>query len=349
MKRHPPAFQQQFAPQRDHACPESANMQDIDELICRSLKGRTSREEERRLEEWKNAAPRNHAYYSELIRLLSAVAAVAERDDALHRPVAADVIRLASHAGSGAKRQLRGAARTRWAPLLTAAAALAVAVAGLYLATRPHPPAFRMGTGEYVSGPNETTTATLADGTVVRLAPNSRLRIFDRPGRREVFLAGHAFLAVAHMADLPFRLRTSLGDIQILGTRLDVLAGDELRVVVVQGKVALSNGRDRVEIPAGQMSMVTDGALLQPVKIDVRPLVAWVGRFIAFQETPLREVARELEQEYGASVVLKDSSMADLTVTGWYIDRTFEEIVVIVCGVLGVDCSIENGTATIGR
>ena len=50
----------------------------------------------RRLEEWKQAAPENQAYYSELVRLLSAVAAVAERDVAMQRPAAADVVRLAA-------------------------------------------------------------------------------------------------------------------------------------------------------------------------------------------------------------------------------------------------------------
>jgi transmembrane sensor len=206
-----------------------------------------------------------------------------------------------------------------------------------------------MGSGEYVSGPNESTTATLADGTIVRMAPNSRLRILDRPERREVDLEGHAFFAVARMPEQPFTVRTPIGDVTALGTRFDVRVGEDLRVVVAEGRVAIGDVDQRVEVGAGEMSLIADGRVTQPVRVDVRSLLAWMGRFIAFQSTPLPLAAAELEAEYGTRVVIADTLLAELMITGSYIDRSFEDVITIICGAISAQCSIEDGTATIGR
>lgn len=322
-------------------------MQTVDELICRSVKGRTSSTEEQVLLQWRQAAHANEEYYSQMTRLLAAVDSVDAAGPQLHTPAAADLITLASETVEADLPRPRRQPRRVWLVALASAAALAaLMIGGFFYAQRSDP--FSMGAGEYASGPNETTTATLADGTVVRLAPDSRLRIIDAPGRREVFLTGRAYLAVAPMAGRPFRVRTAVGDVVVLGTRFDVQATDELRLIVVEGKVALSAHREVVEVAAGQMSMITSGTVMQPVEVDVRPLVAWIGRFVAFQSTPLRQVAQELEREYGARVVIADPAIADMTITGTYVDRTFEEVLIIVCGVLGVECSVRDGVGTIG-
>lgn len=229
------------------------------------------------------------------------------------------------------------------------AASMIVAIGAFYYTLRANVNEFRMDSGEYASGPSETTTATLADGTIVRLGPNSRLRIHDIPNRREVTLDGHAYFAVTPMPERPFHVHTAVGEAIALGTRFDVRAGQDLRVVVVEGKVSVGTARDRVHVTAGEMSMVTNGVVTKPVKVEVRPMVAWVGRFIAFQSTPLHDVANELAAEYNTRVIIADSALASETITGSYTNRRLEEIITIICGVLGAECSVQNGTATIGR
>lgn len=331
-----------------NANPNPGPIHAIDEVICRSVKDRTSPEEERRLFDWRTAARANEEYYGQMLRLLETISAVAE-PAGQHIPAAVDIIALADEAAPFPIQTRAGKGRRRGFTLgLAVAAAVLLAFGGLFYVQRIDEPAFSMGAGEYTSGPNETTTATLADGTIVRLAPNSRLRILDAPGRREVFLSGHAYLAVAPMPERPFLVHTPFAVVSVLGTRFDLRATDELRLVVVEGTVELSAERRRIEVAAGEMSMVSNDEVFEPVKVDVRPLVAWVGRFIAFQGTPLRDVALELEREYDARVVLADSSLAELTITGAYIDRNFEEVMVLVCGVLGARCSVQDGIATIG-
>ena len=96
----------------------------------------------------------------------------------------------------------------------------------------------------------------------------------------------------------------------------------------------------------GEMSLITGGAASAPVKIEnIKPLLPWLERFLVFQSTPLREVANELEREYGRRVEVADGELAELTVTGWFADKDFEEVVAVVCGVVRADCIIDDSVA----
>jgi transmembrane sensor len=233
--------------------------------------------------------------------------------------------------------------------LIAAAAAAAMVALFLHVTPNPAPPPFSLQAGEFVTGATETATAVLSDGTVVRLAPGSRLRIPEGAGSREVILDGRAYFAVTEMADHPFRVRTAAGEALVLGTRFEVrVLNDELRLIVLEGRVALGAGGHQVEVGAGEMSVAMDGSTTPPVRVeDMEPLVGWLKRFLVFQSTPLHEAARALEDEYGVPVVVADSVLAQETVTGWYADRALEDVLAIICGVMQARCSMEDGTAVI--
>lgn len=327
-------------------------MSTVDELISRSVRRRTTADEEQQLRVWRQASEHNEAYFRELTRLLAGVAEVGATRGAGGMPAAADLIELAEAESRdmsqpptrGRRRSARG-----WGSAMAIAATIAfIALGSAWYYTRASTPEFRLGAGEFVTGPSETGTVTLSDGTVVRMAPRSRLRVLDATQRRDVSLTGKAYFAVAKMDEYPFRVRTQGGDVVALGTRFEVKAEEDLRVVVAEGRVAFRRGTRGVEVDAGEMSMLLEDGPSAPVKVDVAPLLEWVGNFLAFQSTPLRDVAAELEREYGARVIVTDSALASVTITGSYVDRTFEEVITIICGVLGAHCSVQDGTATIG-
>jgi transmembrane sensor len=165
-----------------------------------------------------------------------------------------------------------------------------------------------------------------------------------------VQLTGRAFFAVARMEDRPFRVLTPAGDLTVLGTRFDVESRDrDLRLVVVEGKVSVAapqGGEARVE--GGHMSRVVDGQLLPSIRTpDLRQTTDWLGRFLAFQNTPLGQAAREIEEMYGVKVRIRDSSVADRTVTTWFTDRSLDEVVRIVCAVAAVRCVVDGEVVTI--
>lgn len=329
----------------------------MDELICRSRKGRTTPAEEAALLSWRRQSKDNETYFREFVRLLNLGEAAIRKQGLPGQPLAIDLIRRADERTASARPPTKlESPRTGWAWWGGIAAAAAAGVAAILMLASPVPtadrhPAVVLGAGEFVTGPSETGTATLGDGTIVRLGPQSRLQIVSAEDAREVFLEGRAYFAVAPMHGYPFRVRTRAGDAVVLGTRFEVRTRkDDLRLVVIEGRVALGANGQQVEVGAGEMSMVSDGNASPPVKVDdVRPLVSWLERFIAFQATPLREVVWELEREYGVRIEVTDSALVDQTLTGWYADRDFEEVFTIVCGVLQAECSIQNGIARIGR
>jgi len=199
-------------------------------------------------------------------------------------------------------------------------------------------------TWSHSTGPDETKTITLADGTIVRLAPNSQLsgRGADQ---RATSLTGRAFFAVASDSTRPFTVRTSAGDAEVLGTRFDVLTTNEtLRLVVIEGRVGLTAAGETVQVRPGEISNVVVGAPPDdPNPVDVWQLLDWPGGILLFQSTPLSQVAAEVEAHFGIPVVIQDTTLARRAVTAWFENEPFEEVINTICQVVGARCILDNG------
>jgi transmembrane sensor len=316
-----------------------------DQLLFRSHHRLTSSEEERVVRLWRAASPANEARYQQLGQILDA-ATRAHQWPATTTPSSLEILEEAARRRhrSPPARGWPGWVRVGWIGLV-GAASVAFAVVAWRAQHRSDPLAIT----ELVTGPDETTTVSLTDGTVVRLGSSSQLRFNPRAADRTVSLKGRAYFAVAKQEGRQFRVRTEAGDLVVLGTRFDVdaRAGD-LRTVVVEGRVAVSAaGGGETRVSAGQVSRVVDGRLLPTVRIpDASGETTWVGRFLAFQNTPLGQVARDIERVYGVRVVV-DSAIADRTITTWLADRSLAEVVRIVCAVSVATCTNQSGVVSI--
>jgi transmembrane sensor len=180
----------------------------------------------------------------------------------------------------------------------------------------------------------------LSDGSVVRLAPNSRLRFMQRPASREATLEGRAYFSVAKIPVRPFRVHTRLGDATVLGTQFELATESrDLKLLVVSGRVGLAGSSNQLEVHAGEASAVHDGTVAEPRRLpNAATMNRWVGKFLAFQSTPMREVAREIEETYGVRVVAQDSTIANRTVTGTFTDRDVHEVIDVICSVVNAQC-----------
>src|SRR5439155_1723150 len=206
-------------------------------------------------------------------------------------------------------------------------------------------PSVEFGADEFVTGPEDVSTVTLRDGSVVRLGPRTRLTLTGRGSNREVRLEGRAFFAVAHAPERPFRILTSAGTVTALGTRFDLQARVEnLDLALLEGRVVLSTPGKEVSLQAGEAARVVDGTPLPVARIpDGDRLIQWAGNFLAFQQTPLDEAAQEIERHYGMRIAITDSSLAHQTVTAWFVDRGLGEVLRILCAATLAECSLEPG------
>jgi len=153
------------------------------------------------------------------------------------------------------------------------------------------------------------------------------------------------------MPRYPLLVHTRAGDARVLGTRFELVTNaDRLDLRVVEGKVALSTQQGRMEVAAGEESGVRDGAVTRPTRAAAPVAFAtWVGTFLAFQATPLREAAREIERVYGTPVTISDSALARETITASFTDRPVQEVVNVVCSVLSAHCEVQGGRVRIDR
>lgn len=246
-------------------------------------------------------------------------------------------------------KRVRPSARHVVGALAIAASILVAAVVGYQWKVDREGRGAVFGVDEFVTGATDVVTAELGDGSVVRLAPRSRLRVLKTEGDREVWLDGQAFFAVAKQESHPFIVRTRMGTARVLGTRFDLRVSDqELQLAVTEGRVALAAEGKLVEVGAGQVSHVMLGAG-PTLETAVQPdsLLGWMGGFLVFQDTPLSTVAKEVGQRYGIRVELPDSSIARRTVTAWFTGQSAQDVLTTICRVIDAHCSIGDKSASI--
>lgn len=235
----------------------------------------------------------------------------------------------------------RSFARRSW--LAGAVAASVVVAVGLAVLSSERP-----SDGEYsprvlMTGVDEVVSVALEDGTVVRLAPNSRLE-FGQGSGRTVDLTGRAFFAVAHRDGDPFRVRLPQRTLTVLGTRFDVEGREgRTRVAVVEGEVRILGSGPEVTARRDQVAYGPDSGALVIQKVDdIYETIDWLGGFLAFESTPLADVAEEIRDRFGLRIAIVDNALSARTVTGWFTDQTSEGIIAAICTAVGAVCMIDG-------
>ena len=203
--------------------------------------------------------------------------------------------------------------------------------------------------GEITTGAGELTTVTLADGTGIRIGPSSRLRLRTEGGTVVAELEGRAFFAVRTDSARAFVVKTAAGDAIVRGTRFEVRSErEEFRVLVVEGRVRVATADSSVELGEARLGRLAPDSGLAASRVeDVYAHLAWMGNALVFQNTPLPRALDEIERRLGVDVVLEDAELEDVTVTATFTDQTVDEVILVLCGMLGAECLIDGRRAVI--
>jgi transmembrane sensor len=316
-----------------------------DDQIARVLAGEATPSEIETIQAWRRASPDNEARYRAMARIAELAAALPGTVAAGPPPTLADLeprIRAGRPAAGrvpGPGRR-RGRWQTGWLAAATVILGLGLGVA--YLAVGSRGGGYAGGEMESLAtGPSEPATLTFRDGTVVRLAPDSRITVGDFQGERRVTLTGRAYFAVATDAEgRPFIVDTRAGEVRVLGTRFDLTArAEDLEVVVVEGRVALSSRGVDTEIGSGQLGRVVKGTPLPAIEVDdPYQRMGWVGKFLAFHATPLDAAVLEIEHRYQVSIRITDPALASRTITAWFSDWELEDVMTVFCTIAEATC-----------
>lgn len=307
----------------------------MDDLIVRVLEGVAGSREESQLEEWRRAKPENERTFQEFARVWElgearTLTAIVSSPPPLER-ITVEAERRRTKVIPLLRPRNPNRLRFAWA----AAAVIAIAV-GVGVARMVGEPLLLLSTG-----PSETATTQLADGSIVRLGPDSRAEVRGAD-QRWVHLEGSAFFAVATDSLTPFTVQTEVGIAEVKGTRFEVRANaDSLRLVVVDGRVNLSASGRNVAVDHGAVSRIVAGlAPSSPRRVDVWQLLDWPGGLLVYQATPLDQVVKEVSAFFDRTIVVRNARLNETRVTAWFQDQSFEEVVTTICAVLGVDCRL---------
>ncbi|MDB5581659.1 MAG: anti-FecI sigma factor FecR [Bradyrhizobium sp.] len=223
----------------------------------------------------------------------------------------------------------------------------------------------------FVTAPGEQRRITLADGSSIMLNTQSRLRVRLTDTERRITLEkGQAFFQVAKDASRPFRVFAGEDEVRALGTAFDVRRdGDKARVILEEGVVALYRGTaQRVAVAperltresgiapqdhplaimkAGEQAQFAPAAAVVVADVDVAKAQAWrFGRLI-LDAAPLGETVADLNRYGGKQIILADSSLGDLRVSGVFHTSQPEVFVEDVTAALPVRVASENASTIV--
>ncbi len=152
---------------------------------------------------------------------------------------------------------------------------------------------------------------TLADGTHIWLNSGSQLSYpaeFKKDSR-EVYLIGEAFFDVKPDESKPFYVITREFKIKVLGTRLNVCAYSNDRViqtVLERGKISAGkNGLFATTVdllPGERMVYDKESEELVKDKVNVQLFTSWINGYLYFENQPIAEVFKKLERQYNQKI-----------------------------------------------
>jgi len=176
---------------------------------------------------------------------------------------------------------------------------------------------------DYTTATGEQRSITLADGSRMMLNTASAVAVdFTDDTRAVTVLQGQAYFDVVHDSTRPFVVNGNYSRVAVTGTAFDVLlAPDEDEVALARGKVdvgRIGQLKDRVALSPGEAVYVRAEGAAPVHAIDTANAFAWVDGRISFNGRPLHQVLAQLRRYYRGRVVVWNSSLDTILVSGSY-------------------------------
>jgi transmembrane sensor len=181
----------------------------------------------------------------------------------------------------------------------------------------------------YQTSGSEQMLQNLPDGSSVHLNGATALVVrYDRDERLVQIENGQAMFRVAHDDRRRFRVVAGQAEVLAIGTRFDVRrAGEITEVTVVEGRVdvrlkpnppSVAFAGPHVQRVNAEYRLRIDGGIMpaQSERVDVRAVVAWPQHRITFANSPLGEVADELNRYGFVQVGIDDPVLRTLPIGG---------------------------------
>ncbi|MEA5126725.1 MAG: FecR domain-containing protein [Proteiniphilum sp.] len=153
----------------------------------------------------------------------------------------------------------------------------------------------------------------LSDGTKVWVNSDTRLiyPVAFAEDSREIFVDGEIYIDVVADAQRPFIVKTKDLDVQVLGTKFNVMAYDadnEKKIVLVSGSVQIKSKMEAniTRLSPDQMYTVQDGQS-QVQTVDTEKYISWINGIYYCQDEGLGSILQRLSRYYGTEISCEPS------------------------------------------
>ena len=123
---------------------------------------------------------------------------------------------------------------------------------------------------------------------------------------RLVSLTGEAYFEVAKDEKMPFKVRTGLQTVEVLGTHFNVNAyPDEPNTLttLLEGSVKLVSPASSIRISPGEQGVVLNNGTMLKRRVDVDRELAWKNGLFSFEGQDIRAIMRQISRWYDIEVV----------------------------------------------
>ncbi|MDR0573296.1 MAG: FecR family protein [Tannerella sp.] len=150
------------------------------------------------------------------------------------------------------------------------------------------------------------TSISFSDGTIARVNSGSKL-IYPRKfkdNKREIYVDGEIYIAVAKEKDKKFLVRTKNITVAVLGTKFNVSAynNDNIHsIVLVEGAVEVSTDNYKSKIAPNQAFFQEDGKA-SIKEVDTYKYICWKDGIIKLDNEPLDAIFKKIARYYNISI-----------------------------------------------
>lgn len=161
---------------------------------------------------------------------------------------------------------------------------------------------------------NRRGTVTLPDGSLVYMAPDSKLTYNSDFGakKRELTLSGEAFFNVKHNVNKPFIIRAANHlSVTVLGTSFNVYSrsNQNTEVKVATGLVGVTQGKHTSFLKAGeQLNYLVAGNYLVLKPVARNDAAALQNQTLFFKNDNTDEIAEKLHRWYNVSILVSPAA-----------------------------------------
>lgn len=212
---------------------------------------------------------------------------------------------------------------------------------------------------KYIGGDGlEADVVELPDGTHISLGSKTTFHYDKDYGKdkRIVYLEGEAYFDVAKQKDKPFIVKTKEQDIEVLGTKFNVMAYplDSLVVTTLsEGSVRLTSlnmAHPTILKPDQQLiyNRNTKKSYLQDV--DAQQYSSWTSGYYYFPQQSLQAILDRLSHVYGIQFTVNSEALNKRTFTGtFYRGQSIKDIMDIINLSIPIRYKIDDHHVTISE